>query len=147
MPSFVLQKKRRLQFDESDDEGMMDLLKVTTTPPCSPVEHPSIVEGNRVGSSNHVAGARVTSPVLEAIEEIAGTSSVMSIGLSTTVLLPKDKVEAVTPPTLKDVELEFSPGVEREDVVLHLPGADGARIVGGVCSSRAAAQSLKVSLG
>ena len=70
----------------------------------------------------------------------------MSTGLSTNVLLLEDRAEAMTPHTLKDTGLESSPGVEGVDAAGHLLSADCARVVGGVSSSGATAQSLEVSL-
>ena len=131
---FFCRRRPASDFDEFDDERMMDLHEATTTPPRSPVKQPSVAEEDRVGSSDRVAGARGTSPTLEAVEEVAGT-------------LPDDRAEAVTPLTLKDVGLESFPAVGREDAPGHLPAADGARTIGGVSSSGVAAQSLEVSLG
>ena len=75
-----------------------------------------------------------TSLALVAVEEVAGTTSTVSVRLSTTALLLEDRAKAVTPPTLKDTGLVSSPGIERGDAVWHLLAADGARIVGGVGS-------------
>jgi len=125
----------------------MELLEDTTTPPCSPVEQPPISKEDRVGSPDHLAGGQGTSLTLEAIEEVAGTTSAVLAGLSTAALLPEDRTEAMTSPTLKDPGLESSHGVERVDAVGHLPAADGAGIVGGVDSLGAVAQSLEVFLG
>ena len=55
---FLLQKKCRLQFDESDDEGMTDVLEAMTTPPSTTTERSSVAEEARVESSDHVDGAR-----------------------------------------------------------------------------------------
>jgi len=56
-----------------------------------------VAEEDRIGSSDRVAGARGTSPALEAVEEVAGTASAVLAGLSTTVLLSEDRTEVVTP--------------------------------------------------
>ena len=147
MPSFLLQKKRRVQFDESDDEGMTELLKATTTPPCSLVEQPPIAEEDRVESPDCLAGIRGTLPALEAVEEVAGMDSAVPAGLFTTVLLLKHKTEAMTPFTLKDTGLESSHEVKRVDTAGHLSATNGVGIVSGVGSLGAVAQSLEVSLG
>ena len=62
MPHFILQKKQWLQFNESDDEGMMGLLEATTTPLCSPVEQPFVAEEDQIGSPDYVPGARGPRP-------------------------------------------------------------------------------------
>ena len=48
---FFLQKKHRLRFDESDDEGMISLLEAATTPPCELAEQPAVAEEGRVEPS------------------------------------------------------------------------------------------------
>jgi len=72
---------------------------------------------------------------------------VVSVGISTTTLLPEDGIEAMVPLTLDDVGLESSHGLERVDATEHLLSADGARIAGGIGSSGDVVWSLKVSLG
>ena len=129
MSSFLSQKKHRFQFNESDDEGMIDLLEATITPPRSPMEQPSVAEEDRVGSSDHVMVLVILRAALEAVEVVAGTTSVVSAGLSTTALHLEDRAKEVMPPTLKGAGLESSPGVEREDVARHLPAVDGAGLL------------------
>ena len=80
MPSFLLQKKRRLLFNEFNDEGMMSLLEVTTTSPCSPVGQPFVTEVDWVGSPDRATSDRGTLPTLEAVEEVAGTAVVAPTG-------------------------------------------------------------------
>jgi len=69
---------------------------------------------------------------------------VVSAALSTTVLLPNDRTEAVASLTLKAAELESSHRVERVDTAGHPLVADGVRTVG-VGFSRAITHSLVVS--
>ena len=45
-------------FDESDNEGMTDLLKITTSPLLTTMERSSEAEEACVGSSDHVDGVR-----------------------------------------------------------------------------------------
>jgi len=57
-----LQKKHQIQFDESDDERMMDLLQAMTTPLSTVAEQSSLAEEAHVGSSDRVDGA--ASPII-----------------------------------------------------------------------------------
>ena len=131
MPSFLLQKKHRLLFNESNDEGMMSLLEATTTSPCSPVGHPFVAEVDRVRSPDRATGARGTSLTLEVVEEVASMVAAVPAGLSTAAVLPDDRTEAVAPPTLKVAWLESSYGVKRVDAmdIPRLQMAQGPLVV------------------
>ena len=59
------------QFDESDDEGMMDFLEAASTPPSTSAEQSLVAEEARDESSDRVEGARGTSPIIEDTEEVA----------------------------------------------------------------------------
>ena len=89
MPSFLLQKMHRLLFEKFDDEGMMSLLKATTTFPCSPVGQPSVAEVDRVESLDRGTGARGTSLALEAIEDVACMATAEPAGLSIAAFAPQ----------------------------------------------------------
>ena len=68
---FLLQKKCMIQFDEFDDEGMVDLFEAAAILPSTTAEQSPVAEKAQVESSDRVDGACGTSPVIEATEEVA----------------------------------------------------------------------------
>ena len=77
-----------------------------------------------------------TSPALGAAKEVIGTAPVVPTGPSTITLPSEDGPEIMAPASLDDTGLESSRGLERVDAAELLPSEDGARIAGGVGSSR-----------
>ena len=75
----------------------MDLLEATTTPLSTVAEQSSVTEEARVGFSDCMDGARGASPVIATTKEVANTTLKMPLGPSTTELLSKDGIEAMTP--------------------------------------------------
>ena len=67
---FLLQKKCRLQFDESNNEGMTGLLEATTITPSTTVKKSLMAKEARVESSDRVDGARGASPIIKDTEEV-----------------------------------------------------------------------------
>ena len=63
---FLLQKKCMLRFDESDNEGMKDLLEATIIPPPTIAEHFPVAKESWVESSDRVEGARGALSIIEA---------------------------------------------------------------------------------
>ena len=57
-------------FNESDDEEMMDLLKVAISPLSVTVERSSEAEEARLGSSDNVDGVRWTLPSLKSVHRL-----------------------------------------------------------------------------
>ena len=137
---FFLQKRRLLRFDESDDEGTMRLLEAVTTPQCTSVEQPLIAIEGRVGSLICVEDVRRTSPTLGTSKEVMSTALMAPAEPSTAILPAEDRPEVMA--SLDDARLRSSRRLERVDVAEFLPSGDGAGIMGGDGSSRAASQSL-----
>ena len=94
---FLLQKKCKIQFDESDDEAMVDLLEAAATPLSTTAEQSPVAKKARVESFDCVDGAHGTSLVIEATEEVGRPPLRMPAEPSGTGLLPKDGVEAMKP--------------------------------------------------
>jgi len=134
MLTFLLQKKRRFLFDESDDEEMMNFLKTMTYPLSNAVERSSEAEEDQVGSLDCIDGVRGASPITKTTAEVVNTASEMPVGPPTTELLPKSGTETIAPPTVDDARLPSSPRLERVDTVEHSQAAEGARAADGVGS-------------
>ena len=75
-------------FNESDDEEMTDLLKVTASPPSTAVERSFEAEKARVGSLDRIDGIRGASPVTETTA-VVDAAPKMPMGPPTTELLPE----------------------------------------------------------
>jgi len=106
-----------------------------------------IAKEGRVGSPFCMEDARRTSSVLGTAEKVTGTVPMVPTRPSTATLSPEDRPEVMAPPSLDDARLESSRGLEMVDTAELLLSADGEKIVRGISSSRAAAQSLEVSSG
>jgi len=81
MLTFLLQKKRRFLFDESDDEEMMNFLKTMTSPLSNAVERSSEAEEDQVGSLDCIDGVRGASPITKTTAEVVDTAPEMPVGL------------------------------------------------------------------
>ena len=91
--------------DESDEEGMADLLEAATTPLFSTAEQSAVVEETRVEPFDRVDGARRALLVNEASTEtvdapLGGVNRKLEMPAEplTTELLSKEGIEASMPP-------------------------------------------------
>ena len=142
---FLLQKRRMLQFDEYDEEGMTYLLVATATHPTTTTEQSLVAEEARVEPSERMeSGTRGLRPLLRLPKRLLmrilkGWTGSWRCQWNPLIPLSYSLMRRLRP--RRPTDLESLHRLETVGVTEDPPAADGAMVVGCVGSSGTTAQS------